>query len=282
MLNRHNFNIAALAAKDENRFTLNGILIEPNKTIVTDGHQLTYVTGSTATMFGARGVEASTEFKPFVLAVADCLALSKQAKKGDTIGVQYIETPSESAENPLPTIDIKAAAHLSNAMVNANPLKGNFPDYQRVFPKDEKYVASVCIDAALLSDVVKQAVSFQKENSGRLSPMRIDLADDERTPIRLTCTNTHGQEFYSIIMPVKDSEEAAKLQKERMEAKAAAVREEKYQLIERAKHEALAGSLAGLGDYTKRMIMEHAAQYWPELFEEYRQQVLPAPQEIAA
>ena len=40
MLNKNTLQLAQAASKEESKYTLNGILVEPGNVVVTDGHQL--------------------------------------------------------------------------------------------------------------------------------------------------------------------------------------------------------------------------------------------------
>ena len=69
-LNKHNLNIAKLAAKDESRYSLTGIRVSPDETICTDCHQLTPVTTPKVDVeqFPAKdGFKPTRKFEPFAL-----------------------------------------------------------------------------------------------------------------------------------------------------------------------------------------------------------------------
>jgi hypothetical protein len=91
MLNKHNLNIARLAAKDESRYTLQGILVSPEHTTCTDGHQLTRVTTPKMDPQAYPEVEggspATKTWEPFILPRDAALAISKAIPKSSTVPI---------------------------------------------------------------------------------------------------------------------------------------------------------------------------------------------------
>src|SRR5579864_7215349 len=75
LLTKHNLSVAALASKEASRFTLSGILVAPEETVVTDGHLLVAVGTSQLKAEGFPTREgtpsAVDDWKPFVLDAAD-------------------------------------------------------------------------------------------------------------------------------------------------------------------------------------------------------------------
>ena len=90
MLNRHNLNIARLAAKDESRYMVTGVRVSPSETIATDGRQLTRVTTPKfkADDFPVKdGFKPTTTFEPFILPAQSALAIAKALPKKSTLPI---------------------------------------------------------------------------------------------------------------------------------------------------------------------------------------------------
>src|SRR5215469_8657246 len=93
MLNRHNLNIAKLAAKEKSRISLQNIYVTPEATIETDGHQLISVTRPPVDkeQFPVKDGDSFTavgnEHSPFMMSAVDALNIAKALPKKSPIPV---------------------------------------------------------------------------------------------------------------------------------------------------------------------------------------------------
>jgi len=219
MLNKHNLNIAQLCSKEESRFTLQGILVSPEGTVVTDGHVLMKVTLPDMPEDSAPVIDGCTptaEFKPFILPKAAALDIAKQIPKSSTIPV--IQNVFVGSETDAETVDPKSdepkpvvlgVTDLETPKVfRPKRLTGNFPDYTRVIPKDETAEFAIGMDMKLLSRLVKQLDSFIDNKSISAATLYFK---DEDSAMWIKARNAEtGQEAVAIGMPFRDEGAAKK------------------------------------------------------------------------
>tara|TARA_R110000868_G_scaffold49697_1_gene159901 strand:- start:3414 stop:4037 length:624 start_codon:yes stop_codon:yes gene_type:complete len=201
MLNHNNFAIAKLASKENSRFTLNGILVEPNQTVVTDGHLLAVVTGTPEADTGSP-VDATEgpAITSFICPSAEALGVAV-ASKGGYLGLADIP----ESKNKECKINTKSG---SSMVLNIQPLEGNYPDYQRVIPSMDKYTVRVKLDAVLVAAMIAQLNEFMKNKNESKNTFILSLAPDAVTnvisgPVILEAENALGQTFKGLIMPMR-------------------------------------------------------------------------------
>lgn len=205
MLNKHNLAIASLASKDQSRFTLNGILVRPDCTVVTDGHQLTMVTTpkddieSFPELPGA--APACRDFKPFILPSAAAADVAKSLPKGrKTKTLPILNNAAVSAD----TREGDYAVLMTTDLETARPFRvrkmaGNFPDFERVIPKRSDSTFRIRFNAELLVRVLNQCVSLMSEE--RIPMVELSFTDSAG-PVRIDCESADtGQKMTSVVMP---------------------------------------------------------------------------------
>ena len=197
MLNHNNFAIAKLASKDDSRFTLRGILVTENKTVVTDGHMLAVVTG---TPEDATETQERAALTSFIMPSADALGVAV-ASKGGYLGLADIPY----SKNKECKINTKTN---SSMVLNIQPLEGNYPDYERVIPSMDKYTVRVKLDAVLVAAMIAQLNEFMKNKNESKNSFVLSLAPDAVTkevsgPVILEAENAMGQTFKGLIMPMR-------------------------------------------------------------------------------
>ena len=226
LFNKHNFAIAALAASEESRFTLNGILVTPTETVVTDGHALIRVSTPSALeadpdafpVWRSGDYQRSTKlpetFPPFVLPTKNCREIAKAIPAKSTIpvlkhaAVLQVEM-KQDPHNPdvqhpsAATFITNDADAVSSRVFTAQVPEGRFPDYERVIPPIENYDVSTCFNPALLSKVIDRFTSFLEEDAG--AGIRIYFERSGVVGLTIEGENrTTGQIMKAVVMPMKD------------------------------------------------------------------------------
>lgn len=215
MLNRHNLAIAALASKEESRFTLNALHVTPDYTAETDGHQLVKVTRPKLAVSSSSFPEipgqplATDDFKPFLLPAADARELAKSLPKKSTIpilqcaAIAQVEEPiGDGEETKLRTTVM--TTDLSSAKFVRPDMPGNFPDIDRVIPNPNKATFAICLDAAILKNLMAQVESFVTAQAahGKRAPVRFYFQDD-KAAIRFDCEGGDDQHMTGVLMPMR-------------------------------------------------------------------------------
>lgn len=131
---------------EESRFTLNGALMQAVdgalRMVATDGHRLTYDECACV------GAEQFKVVLPTVAAV-NVSKLAGSAPEDATVSV---------AQD-----DNHLFFHVGQALLISRKLTGNFPDYNRVLPKDAKIIVSV--NRADLAGAIGRVAQFSDERS---------------------------------------------------------------------------------------------------------------------
>jgi hypothetical protein len=220
MLNKYNLQIAALCSREASRFTLNKILVTPDFTAETDGHQLIRVT--TPKQFDPETFpevpgcgKAAKDFKPFLIPSSDALDLIKAIPKKQPIPILdnvAVTLPADPEGDPILVItDLQQNKTYRAAQEKDPKRKETFPDFNRVMPKVEKAVFEVHFDCALLGRVMRQIENFNRSGSTGMAPARIRFYDPEvhdghysDSAIRIDAVNDEtGQELTAVVMPMR-------------------------------------------------------------------------------
>lgn len=219
-LNAANLNIAALAAKEESRFKINGILVTNEYTAVTDGHVLVTVSlpkqfnGSAPEPPGFEHIEKLD--RPFLLPSATALDLAKHIPAKPTIpglGQAYIgasanamvDDPAKpSKQKPAEFIDLMTTDLETAHRPQVRRLTGNFPEVERCIPMAENARFGICLDLDLLIPLLQQAKKFHNGTCGpHPVTLRFTTADEG---VRLDCHNDE-QKLVAVVMPIRHEQE---------------------------------------------------------------------------
>lgn len=158
MLKRNNLAIAKAAPKEESKYVLNGILIEPQQSVVTDGHMMLIVGHSP--VHGAADFPAlggghinQSEFPAFMIPTKTALDIAKAIPQG----------------TKLPAIEYAAVSHVEKDHVSIvttdldtervfrfRKLVGKFPNWRMVVPVVRDGDPSITFDLDLLQDTLNQ------------------------------------------------------------------------------------------------------------------------------
>lgn len=200
MLNSNNFAIAKLASKESGRFSLNGILVEPNLTVVTDGHCLVSVTGvpETAPIVDpdAEPVAPVAPFAPFIAPMKACLDVAKN----NSVSAPLSVTETSSTQR---AVISQIAGNVSH--IGFDVIDGLFPEYQRVIPNGEKHTVKIHLDVDKLLPILHVLSDFMKvpkNKDTKTFTMSIDPTES-RAALMIDAENALGQVFKGLLMPVR-------------------------------------------------------------------------------
>jgi DNA polymerase III sliding clamp (beta) subunit (PCNA family) len=208
MLNKHNLSIASFTSKEASRYTLNGILVNPDSTVATNDHYLVWVSGnpeSTAKDYphipGFAG--ASDTFVPFILGRDAALAIAKVTPSKESIPVLNHVAVSEDGS-------VMAVTDLDRPQVfPIQPVEGKYPDYAAVIPKFEDAVARISVNAEYLAAIAKQFAGFANDAHKTVTlSFYADSGEKEidNRPMRFDGTRD-GQGMTAMLMPVRGIED---------------------------------------------------------------------------
>ncbi|KKL39742.1 hypothetical protein LCGC14_2368220 [marine sediment metagenome] len=198
MLNKHNLNIAKLAAKDESRYTLTGIRVSPDETCCTDGHQLTRVTTPKMGVenFPAKdGFTPTEDFEPFLLPSEAALSVAKALPKKSTIPVLIHAAVGEATDDD---VQIAVTNLETFQLFDVRKMKGEFPSRERInsiIPDKAKATVTVRLNPEILVAILLQVRDFSR------GEMVLRVYDAE-SAIRIDASND-DQEFTSALMPMR-------------------------------------------------------------------------------
>jgi DNA polymerase-3 subunit beta len=146
MIERTSFAISM----EESRFTLNGALLlmrpEGLTMVATDGHRLAFVQASPA--------ESGSTDKAF-RALIPRKAMGELVKLGDDAG--------EGAKAVIAGDDNHLFFQVGHRLLITRKLTGNFPDYERVLPKDHQLMAR--LDKGEIRSAIERVAQFADERS---------------------------------------------------------------------------------------------------------------------
>ena len=145
MIGRTSFAISS----EESRFTLNGALLllrgDGLIMVATDGHRLAYVHGGGEALANGRNFRALVPKK----AMTEILKLSAEA--------------GQEAKTLIAADDNHLFFQFGDRLLITRKLTGNFPDYERVLPKDHAYTATLQRDE--IRSAIERVSQFADERS---------------------------------------------------------------------------------------------------------------------
>ncbi len=201
MLNKANLQIAEIAAKEQSRFQISGILVTPTETVATDGHRMICVT--TPANPGVEhfpetpGITPTVDFEPFILGRKDCLSIMKRLPREPTIPILGNAVVSKGDGNgvTLAINDLETATTFK-----AEKIKGVYPNYKKSIP-EESPEYRILFGCDFLISVLRQIKDFAKEQP---CPVAMEFyGPDKPMVIR---KEARGQTMTALLMPVRDGE----------------------------------------------------------------------------
>lgn len=196
LLNKTSLALANLAEKEESRYTLNGIAVEKECTVVTNGHYLVtvdHVSDRKDSDFPATpGLEtkAIAANETVLIARETAIAASKALPKKTTIPVLRLAA--------LGTDKTLYVNQLDSVQTFKSSLEGKFPNWRMVMPTG-KPEAEIVLSAAYLELLAK----FMREHGDERAPsVRITVYGVDR-PVRFDAKSRDGQLITAVLMPMR-------------------------------------------------------------------------------
>lgn len=213
MLNKHNLNLANLACKEASRFTLDGILVTPSCTVVTDGHKLVKMDLPIMPEEGqlplVGGLAPLRTWKPFVLERADALELAKaipsatgrQKRSGHIHPILENAFLLERGETRV-VFGVTTGGE-DHRTFDFAILNGNFPDYERVIPREFPFTINLNLD--YLKEIAT-VVGKSMYERGRCTSLDIR---DNASAVAFRMTTEFKQQVIAVLMPMRADETQA-------------------------------------------------------------------------
>jgi hypothetical protein len=170
MLNSKNFMIHDCAKSEKDHMAVNNLLVEKNKTVVTDGHVLIEMSSCELNpsdypeIAGYKPIEIT---EPLQFSKSNCQALLKNMPKKTSQSLPILNC-IQIAENS--TGPVALTHDLSNTFtVHAEKDPAQYPDYNKVIPKEEDCLLKIDFNPALMAKIMNHAVKLS-ENVTMLVP----------------------------------------------------------------------------------------------------------------
>ena len=199
LLNKHNLSIAALASKDESRYTLQAIHVNQDRTAVTDGHIAVMVTLPKDEGFpcvpGFTATNGSAE--PFIMDAASALAVCKSIPRRTHIPILKHACVGTNSDGKLSVLvnDLETPQ-----VFQPRVIEGNYPNIELVIPDSSKTTLTIGVDAQLLMKLAKSALEFGDDGRHDVT-MKLEFIDANHA-IKATVSNAEtGQDWLGVLMP---------------------------------------------------------------------------------
>ncbi len=208
LLNKANLNLANITSKEASRYQLNGILVEENCTVATDGHRL-MVIGAVRDINAAdfplvNSQPALDKFPPFILSRATALEIAKSLPSKERIPAlncaAVVRVPNGEAEKRATLVTTDLDTH---RVFDSRVGEGQFPNWRAILPKGKKPISAISFDPDLMIGVLQQ----MKASGVKQVALRVF---DSSSAMRLDATLESGQPVLGILMPMRG--EAEKLE----------------------------------------------------------------------
>jgi len=206
LLGKRSLEIIKLASNDETRQALNGLYVDGDTTVVTDGHKMMRVKSQSLPVseWPANGVKWTVE-EPFIIDKKTVEKALKNIPKKQAIPILHNAAvglvkvgDGEAKKAVCQTTDLERTENIETRTVD-----GKFPDYKRVIPDYEnlEQYSRVGISAKYLMDVC----SILKNYDERMNLITIYFKKEEtgNSSIVLTAEDGEGNEATAVIMPMR-------------------------------------------------------------------------------
>lgn len=195
--NQNNIDILKIAAKEEHRPAITGILFREDKTVATDAYRLIEVSTPKDTIDDATHELAGTlnAFKPFTANAQHLKTIrAKRDKALPVVGTIGIKTIDDDRVE-IATVNKQLQIDVTTAQRITEP----YPDYEKIIPKG-KPAATVTINAKYLAEIAALLSKIQGKGSQRIT---LKVYKDEYAPLVLEGTN-ENQPARALIMPIQN------------------------------------------------------------------------------
>jgi len=181
---------------EESRYYLGGVLIEADKLVALDGHQMITIDLPDGCHVGAEcftqgmdaprmpGATGTPQGAGFILS---CDATDKAFKSGGKVGELWVYGDIETGILQFVINHGKAGEMSRTGVLEFERIDGTFPEWRRVVAKGDGGASSMCYDPTVLARLVKAADVIDKGRAVRLTggqsegdPIRVDFAASAR------------------------------------------------------------------------------------------------------
>lgn len=206
MLNKWNLETAKFASKEQSRYSINAIQVEPERTVATDGHSLVVVSNNPALKAehfpAVEGMEVLDAFSPFLTPAADALAVAKTLPRKVNIPVlAYAAVAKNGDEGMKLVVSSPPDAQIKTVTPDRD---SRFPLYQCAFPVKQP-VFEITVNGQKLAALVEFLGKFADAGYSSQSAVTLRLYDNE-TAIRMDAVNKEtNQQATGLLMPMRDS-----------------------------------------------------------------------------
>jgi hypothetical protein len=219
--------VTPAVSRDETRYTLNGIYVEPGGTFTaTDGHRLHQVKEAPVGVDdypSCGGIEdtptpGSTSrwpalAQPFIMPRESAVKLEKSLPKGKALAKRLPMLEGRALLDTAFTNGNGKARWVSTDLETVNPIEcskidGSYPDYKQVIPNHPGAIGSpvgvpsleIGFNAEYLLEACRAAIAFSPERKSHA----VKLAFwDALKPATLKATNDDGDELTCVVMPMR-------------------------------------------------------------------------------
>jgi len=206
LLGKRNLEIIKLASNDETRQALNGLYVDGDTTVVTDGHKLIRVKSQSPPVcdWPVNGIKWTVE-EPFIIDKKTVEKALKNIPKKQAmpilhnVAVGLIKVDEGEVKKAVcQTTDLERTEN-----IEARTVEGKFPDYKRVIPdyENESEYSRIGISAKYLMEVCSVLKNYD-EKMGFVT-LYFKKEGTENHSIVLTAEDGEGNEATAVIMPVR-------------------------------------------------------------------------------
>ena len=204
LYSKQQLQVVKACSKDETRAALNGVLVDKNKLVATDGHRMIVVEDKAidnSKDWPVNGVDWQASNKPFIIpSSAINKAIKNIPKSKDTRGLPILEKVA-IGETPENTITLQTTDLDTTDNVKTKTVDGKFPDYERVIPTLGEvggYDKKVGLNAHYMIEALQLMINFADDKS----KMVTFHMKDENHSIVLTCENEETKTT-CVVMPMR-------------------------------------------------------------------------------
>jgi DNA polymerase III sliding clamp (beta) subunit (PCNA family) len=192
--------VGKASSNDAGRHALNGILVEGNKTIATNGHMLIMNENLEANEpWSLNGVQWEEE-TPFIIsneAVKKALKNFPKVKKSDDKNRSRMAIGQSSSTGNV-NISAITMQNADNDKIESQSVNGQFPDYKRVIPDITDYI-KVGVNATYLKQICEV---LEKSGIGNIV-LNFKKEDAHNHPIVIENIDQADEKITSVLMPVR-------------------------------------------------------------------------------
>ena len=192
--------VGKASSNDAGRHALNGILVEGNKTIATNGHMLIMNENlEPSEAWELNGVQWEDE-TPFIIgneAVKKALKNFPRVKKDDHKNRSRMAIGQSSSTGNV-NISAITMQNADNDKIESQAVDGRFPDYKRVIPDITDYTR-VGVNATYLKQICEV---LEKSGNGNIV-LNFKKEDAHNHPIVIENIDQAEEKITSVLMPVR-------------------------------------------------------------------------------